>query len=45
LDWGTAAAPQRLRAPLAHDPEKCKRFSDEIMRKNKDVERDPFRWD
>jgi hypothetical protein len=24
---------------LAHDPEKCERFSDKIMRKIKDVER------
>jgi hypothetical protein len=29
---------------LAHDPEKCELFSDEIMRNIKDVERDPFRW-
>jgi hypothetical protein len=28
---------------LAHDPEKCERSSDKIMRKIKDVERDPFR--
>jgi hypothetical protein len=30
--------------PLAHDPEKCERFSDWIMRKIEDVEHQPFRW-
>jgi hypothetical protein len=33
----------RLVRDLAHDPEKCERFSDKIMRKIKDVEHDPFR--
>ena len=28
--------------PLAHDREKCERFSDEIMRQTKDIERDPI---
>jgi hypothetical protein len=26
-----------------HDPEKCERFSDKIMRKSKNAEHDPFR--
>jgi hypothetical protein len=43
-EWATAAAKMPYSAfPSAHDPEKCARFSDKIMRKIKEIEHDPFR--
>jgi hypothetical protein len=44
LERATAAAKMPYSAaPFAHDPEKCARFSDKIMRKIKEIDHDPFR--